>query len=189
MVHCGTNWGRLDVLLLVLGKSCGSRCRGSCPRKSQVNSLIIIQPKMLRLKVWSHMTRIGIDTTTYILHRENIYYCLTCTLVEKTIICKEKIALKVIRLLRFFRNSKDEKNKIGNMFFSNWPQNHDDCFKDFGYVEKIQISMECLFQIHCWHARIRWSKISRIGDAIWLRLRFDVHQWQFAMQMVIERLR
>ena len=66
------------------------------------------------------MTRIGIDTTTYILHRENIYYCLTCTLlVEKTIICKEKIALKVIRLLRFFRNSKDEKNKIGNMFFSN----------------------------------------------------------------------
>ena len=66
------------------------------------------------------MTRIGIDTTTYILHRENIYYCLTYTLlVEKTIICKEKIALKVIRLLRFFRNSKDEKNKIGNMFFSN----------------------------------------------------------------------
>ena len=48
------------------------------------------------------MTRIGIDTTTYILHRENIYYCLTCTLVEKTIICKEKIALKVIRLLRDF---------------------------------------------------------------------------------------
>ena len=59
------------------------------------------------------MTRIGIDTTTYILHRENIYYCLTCTLlVEKTIICKEKIALKVIQLFRFFAILKMRRTRL-----------------------------------------------------------------------------
>ena len=72
------------------------------------------------------MTQIGIDTIG------NIHYCLTCTNFG---LKKQLFASKIIcSLSDFFRNLRKKQDL--KMFFSNWPQNHDDCFKDFGFVKR-----------------------------------------------------
>ena len=117
MVHCGTNWGRLDVLLLVLWKSSGGRCRSSCPRKSQVIILSrhnywtkndLLSYPLISGHIWHTLIhKFQIDRSALEKKCRNI-------LVEKTIICS---IFRASVFAIFFRKSSKMIKYVEKSYF------------------------------------------------------------------------